>query len=153
MNEAKLDERQKKMIHEVVAAGWDTGTLSVIGCAFAAVEAVLSASGLVSAEDCERKYEQGFEDCRAQAMYVVDEHDGYMKHIGSLEPTLARLSAPASGEQPAPEKAADEVTVVGATVFLHGKEYATFKGHESHEPAMRCAAQLLLELARRKNGR
>jgi hypothetical protein len=34
------------------------------------------------------KYRLGFEDCRAQAMHVVDEHDGYLERIGNLEPTL-----------------------------------------------------------------
>jgi hypothetical protein len=34
------------------------------------------------------KYRLGFEDCRARAMHVVDEHDGYLERIGNLEPTL-----------------------------------------------------------------
>jgi hypothetical protein len=44
------------------------------------------------------------------------------------------------------DKPRSRVTVVGAIVFVDGKEYAVFKGHDSHEPAERYAAGLRAEL-------
>jgi hypothetical protein len=59
------------------------------------VEAILRSDAVQMIERIARaeqaladKYRLGFEDCRAQAMHVVDEHDGYLERIGNLEPTL-----------------------------------------------------------------
>ncbi len=38
--------------------------------------------------DAESWYRRGFEDCRSQAMNVVDEHDGFLQRIEYLQPTL-----------------------------------------------------------------
>ena len=51
----------------------------------------------------EQAYRWSFEDCRAQALHVVDEHDGFSARIGFLEPTLTELARTREG-QPEGEK-------------------------------------------------
>lgn len=43
-----------------------------------------------SAEQNDKLYRAGFEDCRSQALNIVDEHDGYLNRIGLLEPTRSQ---------------------------------------------------------------
>jgi hypothetical protein len=67
----------------------------------------------------------------------VEQWPGYESWYKSFtKNVLARLS---------PHKE-ELVTVIGAVVYLDGKEYAAFKGHDSHEPAERYATGLRAEI-------
>jgi hypothetical protein len=56
-------------------------------------------------------------------------------------------SHPAPAPEPTKQK---RVTVVGAVVYLDGKEFAVFKGHDSNCPAEKYAAGLRQELEETK---
>ena len=67
----------------------------------------------------------------------VEQWPGYESWYKSFtKKVLARLNAHKE----------ERVTVIGAVVYLDGKEYAAFKGHDSHEPAERYATGLRAEI-------
>lgn len=89
MNEAKLDERLKKIAME---AAWPYSSIEQMICA--ACEAVLSASGLVSKEERDREWDEAV---RTYFWVCFGHFD-----IVMLKMIRKRLGlAPSSGEQPA----------------------------------------------------
>jgi len=77
---------------------------------------------------------------KAVGAYLLDEH-GW--NVGDALFAVSKLRARLKPSEKTPE---ERVTVVGAVVFLDGKEYACFRGHDSHGPAERYAAGLRVEL-------
>ena len=109
MNEAKLDERQKRVAWKAWDQSRDFPNFSVEQRLYFTVEAVLSASGLVSLDDVEKVIFEEWAAC-FKSSYAHE-----MKLM--IAQLRARLSAPASGEQPAAAAASAEVDVVEDALF------------------------------------
>ena len=100
MNEAKLDERQKRVAWKAWDQSRDFPNFSVVQRLFFTVEAVLSASGLVSKEERDREWDEAV---RTYFWVCFGHFD-----IVMLKMIRKRLGlAPASGE-PAPKENANE---------------------------------------------